>query len=383
MRVSEPLGVFEGSFHFDIPFNLFFSNTANGGAVTHDANKVSALISTTSTTNSSAYIQSRRYIRYAPGRSQLVNITGNFNGGVTGVVKQVGMFSNDNGVFFELSGSTLSVVIRSKVSGTVAETRITQANWNRDKLDGSGKSGVTIDLTKQQLMLIDYTWLGLGHVRFGFQMGSEFVVCHEEVFSNILSTAYSQTGTLPFRANVINNSGSTSASMYITCINVVSEGMDKNNSGVFQTVSNGNTLKSIAATGSKPIIALRKNASYLQLPVIINEVQTICNTADTLLIEFVVNPSTLTGASWVASASGRCEYDISSTAYTGGLIVYSTYIKGTTSALGVSTAVTSAQNAEFFLGSDASSSDVLLVAARSLSGTATTAAVINYMELIV
>ena len=53
------------------------------------------------------------------------------------VVKQAGLFTSFNGVFYELT-SDLAVVIRRRLAdGTLYEKRITRDQFNRDPLDGT------------------------------------------------------------------------------------------------------------------------------------------------------------------------------------------------------------------------------------------------------
>lgn len=87
--------------------------------------------------------------------------------------------------------------------GTGAEERVLQANWNKDKLDGTGTSGINLDWGMAQHLVIEYQWLGVGTIRFGFETGTGGIVwAHEMVSVNNISTAYSRTGTIPVRAEI-------------------------------------------------------------------------------------------------------------------------------------------------------------------------------------
>jgi hypothetical protein len=69
-------------------------------------------------------------------------------------------------MYFEIDDTTAYFVERSLSTGT--ETRVAQEDWNIDKLDGTGVSGITLDITKAQILWMDIEWLGLGTVRIGF-----------------------------------------------------------------------------------------------------------------------------------------------------------------------------------------------------------------------
>jgi len=64
---------------------------------------------------------------------------------------------------WELVLLSVSFVERSLSTGT--ETRVPQYQWNGDKLDGTGHSGLTLDTSKAQILWTDVEWLGLGTVR--------------------------------------------------------------------------------------------------------------------------------------------------------------------------------------------------------------------------
>ena len=80
------------------------------------------------------------------------------------------MFDEENGMFFEDDGENYYVVLRKNGVETV---RVARENWNGDKLNGVGRSGILFDSTKQQLLGIEYEWYGTGMVRFGYVIDNE------------------------------------------------------------------------------------------------------------------------------------------------------------------------------------------------------------------
>ena len=93
-------------------------------------------------------------------------------------------------------GVTASTVVVSKT----VDTRIPQSSFNIDRLDGTGPSGYTVDLTKMQMFYIDYSWYGAGFIRFGIR-GSDgnVVYCHKIINNNVNYLAYMRSGNLPGR----------------------------------------------------------------------------------------------------------------------------------------------------------------------------------------
>lgn len=93
-------------------------------------------------------------------------------------------------------GATAQNVIVSKTQ----DLRIPQDQWNIDKMDGTGPSGYTIDLSKMQMFYIDYTWYGAGYVRWGVRAADGTVTyCHKLQNNNTNTEAYMRSGNLPAR----------------------------------------------------------------------------------------------------------------------------------------------------------------------------------------
>jgi hypothetical protein len=154
---------------------LWNSNTASGGAVTFQANEGLVDLSVTTTSGSLVYRETTKVFSYQPGKSLLVLNTFVMAPTKTNLRQRVGYFGADNGMYIELDNSTLSFVKRSSTSGSLVETRVAQANWNLDKMDGAGPSGLTLDITKAQILWMDIEWLGLGSVRMGFVINGLFI----------------------------------------------------------------------------------------------------------------------------------------------------------------------------------------------------------------
>lgn len=214
-------------------------------------------------TDSNGYCihQTRRYHHYLPGKSQFVFSSFNFGAANTNVTKRTGYFDNKNGIYFEQVGNgTLNFVIRSSATGIVSERRVPQSQWNRDRLDGNGPSGVTIDITKTQLFLTDFEWLGVGKVRCGFAINGENILAHEFDNANYEETVYMSTPVLPVRCEIRNTGTvSTAASFSQICATVMSEG-GYSESG--REWSHTTPLRSVGVGSSIPAISIRLKNSF-------------------------------------------------------------------------------------------------------------------------
>ena len=98
----------------------------------------------------------------------------------------------------EYRGTTISggsVVVTKRT-----QQRIAQSSWNIDKCDGTGPSGFNLDLTKMQMLYIDYSWYGAGAIRFGFKnQRGEIIYAHRLPNANLRTEAYMRSGNLPAR----------------------------------------------------------------------------------------------------------------------------------------------------------------------------------------
>jgi hypothetical protein len=149
-----------------------------------------------------------------------------FGSAVAGVTKRVGYYSTSDGIFLEENGTVdLAIVKRSSVSGSAVDTRVAQSDWNLDTLDGSGgtrnPSGITLDQSKAQILMIDLQWLGVGRVRVGFDVDGQVFYAHEFLHANSVTTTYMSTATLPVRWEI---TGDSAASMKAICSAIASEG---------------------------------------------------------------------------------------------------------------------------------------------------------------
>jgi len=143
----------------------------------------------------------------------------------TGLTQRVGYYGADNGFYLEQAGSSVSFVKRSVVTGSLVNTSVLQTNWNGDKLDGSGPSGLTLDLTKAQILWMDLEWLGVGSVRMGFVINGQFILCHTFNHANIIASTYITTASLPLRYEIFNTAGTSGTStLKQVCSTVISEG---------------------------------------------------------------------------------------------------------------------------------------------------------------
>jgi hypothetical protein len=224
-RVSAPFTLFDSSHRYN-DNGLWATSSGAGGTYAFNANQGLVDLNVTTTSGSEIIRETTKVCSYQPGKSLLFMSTFVMNTAKANLRQRVGYYGAANGMYLEVSGTTgPALVERSSVSGSLAETRVLQDNWNIDKLDGNGPSGFTLDITKAQILWFDIEWLGLGTVRAGFVINGAFIHCHSFHHANLITATYITTASLPLRYE-ITNVGTTASSSTLkqVCSTVLSEG---------------------------------------------------------------------------------------------------------------------------------------------------------------
>lgn len=96
----------------------------------------------------------------------------------------------------------------------VKEVRTPQSEFNRDTIDGNGPSGFNSDMTKMQMIGMQYTWYGAGFIDFMMRGGDgNWVYAHRMRQNNINDEAYMRTGNMPVRYEIINETALGSSAL--------------------------------------------------------------------------------------------------------------------------------------------------------------------------
>lgn len=359
LRTSSARVLFNQSERYSIEEEFYFdSATLLGGTNTHDENRAARVLAVTDTIGSKVVRQTRRYFRYVKGSPQIIINTGNLKGLVAGVTKTLGYFDEENGIFFRLNGTTPQVGLRSKTSGSVVDTTIDQSEWD-DPLDGSGKSGITVDWTKQQFFYFDFAWLGIADIRFGMYLNGKIVIFHTIKNSNSLTTSWSQSAVLPLRQEIENVSG-TASTMELTCYAVQTEDGNTVEDGSFKTTSFGATTQT-AGTAEQVFFGIRINPLYKGNLDPQDYATIVPSGNSTVYFKFLLNP-VLTGATWVDIPDSIAQRLGNQPTFSGGHIVDEGY-----SQVGASS-ITRQFKASVQLGKGITEQDTLVLVVRTLGG---------------
>jgi hypothetical protein len=368
-RVSQPYTLFDSQNRYAAD-NQFDVSTTGTGTTSFLTNEAAVKMEVTGSGVGSVIRQSYRSFPYQPGKGLLVLATFVMDSSQNlSLTQRVGYFNAQNGVFFQRVDGIYSFVLRSYVTGSVSDARtVNQEDWNGDKLDGSGASGLTLDTSKAQILWMDFEWLGVGSIRCGFIINGEYIVCHTFNNANDISNVYMTTAILPVRYE-ISTSTSLAASMKAICCSVVSEGGFEQTS-IDHVARRTTSFANIDTAAFYPIVSIRLASGRTGAVVLPNRIQFLPLTSQNYEVALIKN-TTLTGATWAATvpSDSNVDYDVDATAMTGGTIVQTDYVTSTGSGGTVNTSAATGYNWDLQLGATISgTSDTYTLGVRTVSG---------------
>lgn len=325
LQVSERRTLFYNTSLYDVGSDVWDNVTSSGATITHDTNKNACTLATSTTVGSLAIRQSYQVMNYIPGRPAEFSMA--FMAGfAAGARLRIGVFDENNGMIFEKAADgTFYCVIRSKSTGTVVENRVARANWNGDKLDGTGPSGITVVPGMMQMVDITYEWYGAGAVEFAFIIDGNKHVVHTFYHANRTNVSWSSTPFLPIRIEAENISATTTASLTIYSI---SFGLEGTSTTLGTPKITGIPLPGLNLTTAftyVPTVSIRLKSNQLNAVAFIEEVQAF--TIDNSFLTFRIyknatlsNGGTLTWTDF-NTASSSIEVNTNATTITGGTVI--------------------------------------------------------------
>jgi hypothetical protein len=327
-RVSNPFTLFDSSHRFK-DNSLWSTATTGTASATFDVNEGLVDLTVDDSINSEVVRETTKVFSYQPGKSLLIMNTFVMEPSKTGLRQRVGYYGDSNGIYLELANSTLYIVKRTSVSGVLVDTRISQSSWNVDSLDGTGYSGVTLDISKAQILYSDIEWLGVGSVRVGFVINGQYLLCHMFNHANEITSTYITTASLPLRYEIKNTAATSgSSTLKQICSTVISEGGYELR-GLQQAVTipvNAPRDCTVANT-YYPVISIKLKSEFLDAIVILTALSMLGTGNNAIFNWQMVASGTTTGGSWVdAGANSAVQYNISGTSFSGGRVLASGYL---------------------------------------------------------
>jgi hypothetical protein len=328
LRTSSPFTLFDSNHRYD-DNDLWATETSTGGTAVFNADQGLVDLNVTAASTSSVLRETIKVFAYQPGKSLLIMNTFVMSAAKAGLTQRVGYYGDENGFYLEQANSDIAFVRRSIVTGSLTETPVPQSDWNGDKLDGTGPSGYTLDLSKAQIYWMDVEWLGVGSVRMGFVINGEFILCHTFHHANIITSTYITTASLPLRYEIFNETETTgSSTLKQICSTVISEGGYELR-GKQQSIGTPITAaRTFAVAGTYyPIVGIRLKSTRLDAIVIATAVSLIGLGTKTYQWRIVNGDVQISGGEWIdVSAESSVQYNRTGTAATGGRILASGFV---------------------------------------------------------
>ena len=267
LRVSNPTTLFDSKQLHDADPRIWDDSEVSGSGTTstHSTDEAATTMGVAGSTAGKRVRQTFMRFNYHPGKSQLILMTGvlDLSGGGTGITRAIGIFDDDNGIFFKDTEGTIQVVMRSSVSGSPVDTAVSQSSWTLDPMDGTDASSVNLDFSTAQIFIIDFEWLGTGRVRLGCVIDGTPVYCHEFNNANSLSSVYMSTPNLPLRYEIANGGTGVASTLLHICATVLSEG-GAQEIGKLRCESTQGTSVNCAVDGTLyAILGMRQKSTHL------------------------------------------------------------------------------------------------------------------------
>lgn len=233
MRTSDPGYRFDSQFTNGIDSDLWdtrilddgATGDVNDGTVAHDATDRLAVLTAKAGAEGvrQAILQSHYHSPYTSGRGQLALITGVLGAApVAGGEVGMGYFDGTNGAY--LRRDDVGIYVGITTSTNAADQEVEQEFWNIDPLDGSGPSGITLDLDLTQILAVPLQALYVGRALIAFDIDGELIPVHQFLHANVIAAPYIAQASLPVRYWATATNTASDVSMKAICCSVISEG---------------------------------------------------------------------------------------------------------------------------------------------------------------
>ena len=250
--------IMSANFNYDMNTRAVTITQVNSATVSRVLN----LMTLKSGTNAagSTTLQTKENLRYQAGRDAELMFTALYDPGVANNRRIFGIFDANDGIFLGYVNTVFGIGIRK---GTV-DTFISQTSWNKDKCDGFGSSGFTLDKTKLNIYRINYGYLGVAPVILQVYGGNVigWITCHAYDISNASTGTHINSPYLPIRAENTNTGNTVDVKMQsgsVYCGTIDGSGATDSSSREFTRKI---SVAGITAGTDKPLIIFHNKTTY-------------------------------------------------------------------------------------------------------------------------
>ena len=330
LKVAPFQTVFFNTFQYGKETDVWDERIVGVATATHNVSASNVIMQVGSTGGSKIIRQTKNVMRYIPGRPATLAFAIRLDTPQVGIRRRFGLFDDYNGAYFEDNGGTYSYVIRTTTSGITTEIAVGRDNWNGEKFDGNGWTGITADPTKQQMISIAYEWYGAGTVDFAWLMKGETIKSHTFYNSNINDKVWCSTPFLPIRLEIENITGVTGTHYTYQGSNSLIQEGEPEKLGTLLSIANpitGTTMTS--ANTFYPIVSIRLKSTNLTGVMLLRSLQAATNDNTNVYWKLIQN-ATNTGGTWVdhPDPNSFMQYNITETATTGGTTLLNGFVVG-------------------------------------------------------
>jgi hypothetical protein len=248
-RVSEPFTLGDYKLIYGDNSDFLQKITGSGATLVNRTDKAAVRLSVTESDTGSIIHQTRKYHHYMPGKSQLIFASFVLYEKASGVTKKIGYFDDEGGIYLQQNPEGILSLNIKDPEGKV--NSISKNNWDTD---------IDIDVSKTQLMFIDFQWLGVGRIRFGFVSKDEYIICHTVYNSNLRDEVFMSSPNLPIRFEISSVSQNTGGYIDQICSTVISEGGYSESGREWSYGTQ--TAKSVASGATEAILSIRLTNTY-------------------------------------------------------------------------------------------------------------------------
>jgi hypothetical protein len=172
---------------------------------------------------------------------------------------------NKAGTFNIIATSAVGTFTETRAGSATTESFISQSSWNGDTMDGTGRSGVTLDPTKGNVYQMGIQYLGFGTLTFSIESSPEdgnnadFITVHTIKLPNTLTRTSFGNPSFPFTMAAYSAGSTSNLSVKVGSFAGFIEGNKKLHGNRF---SYENTIATAGPTNYQALFTVMNGRTY-------------------------------------------------------------------------------------------------------------------------
>ena len=283
-------------------------------------------IQTPATGSTKTRLSSAEYGRYMPGYSAQVGIGFQHGNPITGdQIRRWGYFDDEQGFYFK---ETVSEGVSCVIRRDNTETVVRREDWILDKLDGTGSSGLTIDVSSNNpngyIYQIDFVHYGYGPIIFSMDIFDPEIGVYRNIPVHAINLPINTSVNDPNLPIAIEIDNGTTASAQLVYVGGRQFSVDGRYVPSFR--STYTRFEGVNITNAfTPIFSTRRKANSNGVRILPSQISSLVATND--CIGQIWLNATLTGESYgnlpdIDPGETKLELDTSATAFSGGDLLF-------------------------------------------------------------